>query len=267
MHIQQVEKLIASGESQFVAVIPNEDRALLLRTVCAMANAKGGNIIIGAVKRAYPVSYENRYQVTGIPRDSGSYSHVENLGEQMTPVVNVTVDSCRISKDHVVFVVSVEKLEGDTQAQLKSGESWVRVDGENMRSPVKGIGEAVVGDSFIVAQKPDAKVYVAIIAQAILDNDERSYSTTILSKTTNIPLRNVNGICERFFKDEIISGYHEVPSGSYIQVTDGDRILLDELLGRYTDRSPATVMSEAGPPNIASEVVEKITDTLSLIHI
>ena len=155
MKIEQIEQLLKRGETQSVAAIPGKNQSLLLETVCAMANSSGGHIVVGAQKRAYPLGHDNHFQITGVSLNVRSNGFADNLGEQLTPPIEITVERCQIKKHKFAIVVSVGKLEGGERAKMKSGESWVRVDGENMRSPVKGIGEAVVGESFIVGNETD----------------------------------------------------------------------------------------------------------------
>lgn len=270
MTIEEIKRLLANGEGQSVAVIPEGEWHLLARTVCAMANSGGGNIVVGASKWPHPIEDDYHYQVAGVPSHSDAYSHIRDLDNQLTPLINTTVQHCEVSAGYVAYVVSVGMPEGGKQAVLKSGESWVRVAGKNKPSPTKGIGEAEIGKNFIVAHE-DPKVDRVRISKAILANEGTSYDTKELSETTGIALKRVNGICERLFKDGKLSGHQNTSSGSYIQVTEGDRIVLDELVRAYEADAKVYIDNAVNQsPSIQRETVEdsaaveRITESLDL---
>ena len=245
---EEVLALIADGENDAIAIFDSRkgrDVPAIKQTVCAMANTKGGRIVVGVERRSNPVDDNSPFQLTGMSKRRVLKSEFHRLGQDFTPSIETDLEECKIG-NRTVFIISVPAMRGKNVA-LPDGHTWERAGNQNVPGPVfRNITAAenkdrsdegshngyssLSDDILLQPDSDDSKGERDAIIKFLLDLNAESASANDVARDTNVNVERVNGHFQQLKSEGAIDQLVGLPDKTVAWMSAESKLRLRQIL-------------------------------------
>lgn len=245
MDITTIQELLRKGESEVVEAISNaDDLERLQRTICGMANTKGGHIIVGVEERANPPTERDRFRYDGIALLRGLHRRIERRGAELVPPVKVDVEHVKTNKSQAIFVVGVPINESREMVSLKNGMTYRRKGSTTVEAEIFKPKTASAN-----RKNGDKQDEIAVL-QSILKIDDGQVVASDLAEITGLDVPQVGVYLGGFKSRGLVSETVHTIRGDVAEVTAKDRKRIAERIAELqTGSGKSRTEDEFGTPS------------------
>lgn len=138
MERTQVIQLLNETDSERIAAVSGfKEVALIYQTACAMANSKGGYIVIGAKEKPNSRDPKDRFELNGHAPTEETDAILKGLHHQLSPRQRIEYKDVDLGEGRRAHVVTILKAERGEVLISGRGGSWRREGGRNVKVKIE----------------------------------------------------------------------------------------------------------------------------------